>query len=128
MFLRHFGDSRAGIDYFKDDFGQGNDVVFLSSILHSMGLEKSKDLLQKAYDSLVPGGLVVVRESLVDDEGTSPLQAVIGSLNMLVHTGEGQSYSAAEIISLMKEIGFVEPRVIPVPDEMDSSLVISVKS
>ena len=92
-----------------------------------MGPEKSKDLLRKAYDSLVPGGLVVVRESLLNDEGTSPLPTVLFSLNMMLHTGEGQSYSGAEVMSLMEDVGFVEPKVISIPEVIDSSLVISIK-
>ena len=80
--------TRAG-DYFKDDFGQGNDVMLLSAILHSMRPKRNRGLLQKAYDSLVPGGLVVVHEGLISEDGASPLQAVLFSLNMLVNTGEG---------------------------------------
>lgn len=118
--------TRAG-DYFKDDFGQGNDVVLLSAVLHSLGPEQSRGLLLKAYNSLVPGGLVVVHDGLVSDDGTSPMRAVLFSLNMLVATGEGQSYSGAEIMSLMKVVGFIEPRVIPLPERAGTSLVISVK-
>lgn len=118
--------TRAG-DYFKDDFGQGNDVVLLSAILHSMGPEQSKGLLQKSYDSLIPGGLVVVHEGLVSEDGTSPMRAVLFSLNMLVNTEGGQSYSGAEIMSLMEAVGFVESRVIPLPETVGTSLVISVK-
>lgn len=118
--------TRAG-DYFKDDFGQGNDVVLLSAILHSMGPERSKLLLKKSYDSLIPGGLVVVREGLLDDEGTSPVGSVLFSLNMLVNTGEGQSYSGKEIIDLMSSVGFTQTRVIPLPPAARSSLVTGVK-
>ena len=118
--------TRSG-DYFVDDLGQGNDVVLLSAILHSMGPERSKLLLRKSYDSLVPGGLVVVHESLLNDEGTGPLGAALFSLNMLVNTGEGQSYSAAEIIGLMTAVGFVEPRVVALSEAVRASLVISVK-
>ena len=118
--------TRAG-DYFKDDFDQGNDVVFLSAILHSMGPEQNQSLLLKACDSLISGGLVVVHENLISDDGTSPLRAVLFSLNMLVNTGEGQSYSGTEIMNLMKAVGFVKPRVIPIPQSMGASLVISVK-
>jgi precorrin-6B methylase 2 len=118
--------TRAG-DYFEDDFGQGNDVVLLSAILHSMGPERSRSLLQKAYNSLVPGGLVVVREGLISEEGTSPLHAVLFSLNMLVNTGEGQSYSGAEIMGMMKNVGFVEPRLIPLTETVRTSLVVSVR-
>jgi len=118
--------ARAG-DYFKDNYGQGNDVVLLSAILHSMGSERSKSLLKKSYDSLIPGGLVVVREGLLDDEGTSPVGAVLFSLNMLVNTGEGQSYSGKEIMDLMLSVGFAQTRVISLPTTARSSLVIGVK-
>lgn len=118
--------TRAG-DYFKDDFGQGNDVVLLSAILHSMGPERSKGLLQKAYKSLEAGGLVVVHEGLISDDGTSPLSAVLFSLNMLVNTGEGQSYSAAEIKDLMERVGFRDTRVVPLPGQGTNALVIAVK-
>ena len=118
--------TRAG-DYFRDDFGRGNDVVLLSAILHSMSPERSRGLFLKAYDSLVPGGLVVVHEALVSDDGTSPMRAVLFSLNMLVNTDGGQSYSGEEIMRLMTEAGFVEPGVLHLPPAAGTSLVISVK-
>jgi len=118
--------TRAG-DYFNDGFGQGNDVVLLSAILHSMGPEHSRLLLKKSYDSLIPGGLVVVREGLLGDEGTSPVGAVLFSLNMLVNTGEGQSYSGKEIMELMSSVGFTQTRVTPLLPAARSSLVTGVK-
>lgn len=118
--------TQAG-NYFKDDFGYGNDVVLLSAILHSMSPERSKILLKKAYDSLVLGGIVVVREGLLDDEGTSPVGAVLFSLNMLVNTGEGQSYSGKEIMELMRSVGFTQTKVTPLPAGARSSLVVGVK-
>ncbi|MEE8353325.1 MAG: methyltransferase [Dehalococcoidales bacterium] len=121
------GDSvttRAG-DYFKDDFGSGNDVVLLSAILHSMGPERSRGLLVKAHDSLDSGGIVVVSEGLLDEDGTSPMRAVLFSLNMLVNTGEGQSYSGEEIMRLMESAGFVRPEVVDMGAA--GSLVIGVK-
>jgi len=117
--------TRAG-DYFIDDFGEDNDVVLLSAILHSMGPERSRTVLAKAYRSLVSGGLVVVSEGLIDDERTSPLRAVLFSLNMLVNTGEGQSYSASEIIGLMESVGFTGPGVIPL-ESVGTSLVVSTR-
>lgn len=118
--------TRAG-DYFRDDFGQGNDVVLLSAILHSMDDERSKSLLVKAHDSLVPSGLVVVHEGLISDDGTSPMRAVLFSLNMLVNTRGGHSYSGSEIMGLMTDAGFVNPRVVPLPETVGTSLVISEK-
>ena len=92
-----------------------------------MSPERSKGLLKKAFDSLLPGGIVVVREGLLDDEGTSPVGAVLFSLNMLVNTGEGQSYSGKEIMDLMKAVGFIQTKVVPLPPGARSSLVIGTK-
>jgi hypothetical protein len=40
---------RAG-DYFRDDFGRGNDVVLLSEVLHLMGSRQCRLLLKKSFD------------------------------------------------------------------------------
>lgn len=114
-------------DYFRDDFSQENDVVLFSAIFHSMGHERARLLLKKAYAALVPGGLVVVHEGLIDPEGTSPLPAVLFSLNMLVNTREGHSYSGPEVGSLLEKAGFVQPQVKPLPSPARTSLVIAVK-
>ena len=118
--------TRAG-DYFRDDFGAGNDVVLLSAVVHSTPPRRAKQLLGKAYDSLVRGGLVVVHENLVNSNKTSPTSAVLFSLNKLVNTGGGRSYSGREIKGWMKEAGFVDPQVIPLPAPAGSSLVTGIK-
>lgn len=119
--------TRVG-NYFEDDFGQNNDVVLLSAVLHSMGPDNCKLLLGKAYHSLVSGGLAVVQENLIDADGTSPVSAALFSLNMLVHTGEGQSRSSEEVVAWMKEVGFVDPLVKPLPPPaLRMSLVIGTK-
>jgi predicted O-methyltransferase YrrM len=118
--------TRVG-DYFVDDFGHGNDVLLLSAIVHSMGPERNKMLVRKAWDSLASGGIVVVHESLVDESGTSPTGAVLFSLNMLVNTGEGQSYGGREIVSWLSEAGFESPHVQHLSPPAGTSLVIGTK-
>lgn len=118
--------ARVG-NYFVDDLGQGNDVVLLSSVLHSMPPEACRLLLERCHRSLVSGGWVVVHESLIDPEGTSPLRAVLFSLNMLVNTGEGRSYSGEQIMRLMEEAGFTALEVKSLPPPAWTSLVIGEK-
>ncbi len=118
--------TRAG-DYFRDDFGKGNDVVLLSAILHSLPPRRGKVLLRKAYDSLVRKGLVVVQENLVGPDKASPASAVVFSLNMLVNTQGGRSYSGAEISSWMREAGFKKPIAKKLPPPAAGSLVIGTK-
>jgi predicted O-methyltransferase YrrM len=118
--------TRAG-DYFRDDFGRGNDVVLLSAVVHSMPPRRAKQLLRKAYDSLVSGGLVVVHENLIASNKISPTSAVLFSLNMLVNTGHGRSYSGREIMAWMRETGFADPAVRRLRAPASSSLVTATK-
>jgi len=118
--------TRAG-NYFVDDLGEGHDVVLLSAVLHSMGPDNCRLLLAKCHRSLVSGGWLVVHETLIDPEGTSPLQAALFSLNMLVNTGEGRSYSGQEITALMSEAGFVPRETRSLPQPLATSLVIGEK-
>ena len=46
---------------------------------------------------------------------------------MLVNTGEGQSYSADEIMAIMAASGFARPRVVSLPKPLRTSLVIGIK-
>ena len=118
--------TRAG-DYFVDELGQGNDVVLLSSVLHSMGPNACRLLLEKAHRSLVSGGWVAVHEGLIDPEGTSPVRAALFSLNMLVNTGEGQSYSGEDIMGFMSDAGFTPLELRSLPPPVSTSLVIGEK-
>ena len=118
--------TRAG-DYFRDDFGRDNDVVLLSAVVHSMPPRRAKQLLRKAYDSLVSGGLAVVHENLVASNKMSPTSAVLFSLNMLVNTGHGRSYSGGEIMAWMRNTGFANPTVRRLRAPATSSLVTATK-
>jgi hypothetical protein len=114
-------------DYFEDDFGQGNDVVLLSAVLHMMGPQRCMLLLQKSFDSLVSGGLVAVHEGLIEPHGMSPVWAALFSLSMLADTGEGRSYSGREISALMRAAGFVDPEVRRLPQPANTSLIVAAK-
>jgi predicted O-methyltransferase YrrM len=116
-----------GGNYFADDLGQGHDVVLLSAVLHSMPPEACRLLLEKCHRSLVSGGWIVVHENLIDPDGTSPPRTALFSLNMLVNTGEGRSYSGEEIMRLMKEAGFAPLEVKALPPPAYTSLVIGEK-
>jgi hypothetical protein len=117
---------RAG-DYFRDDFGQDNDVVLLSAVLHLMGPQQCGLLLRKAFASLVSGGLVAVHEGLMNAEAMSPPWAALFSLSMLVDTGDGRSYSAREISAWMRVAGFTEPSVTALPRPANTSLIVAAK-
>jgi len=96
-------------------FGEGYDLALLGQILHSEGPERSRALLRRCFDSLAPGGRIVIAEFLVDEDRRGPLGSLIFTLNMLAHTDTGTTFSFAEVRGMLTEAGFVEAELLPVP-------------
>ncbi len=92
-------------DILADDIGNGYDVVWISQLLHSEGPDGAAIMLKKAVQSLQPGGLVIVQEFILDDNHAAPPFPALFSLNMLLGTQKGQSYSQAELSAIMARAG-----------------------
>lgn len=105
--------SFSGGDILADDIGSGYDVVWISHLLHSECPQKAAVILEKAAHSLKPGGLVLIQEFILDDNRAAPLFPALFSLNMLLGTGAGQSYSQSELSRLMATAGIEAVRRLP---------------
>lgn len=88
------------------------DLHFYSEIYHNWPPEKCRFLTQKSFDSLLPGGRLVVHEMLMNEEKTGPFSSAAYSVAMLLWTF-GQQYSGSELTSMLTEAGFVEVEVKP---------------
>jgi len=104
----NMGDAAGTIegDFNADPLGKGYDLVLMSSIIHIYSSAENRKLVKKGYRALNPGGQLVVKDFLLDPSGTSPLQAALFSVNMLVHTEGGAAYTEREVRSWMKSAGF----------------------
>jgi len=92
-------------DIITDDIGGGYDVVWISQLLHSEGPGGAAIILKKGVQSLLPGGVLLIQEFILNDNHSSPPFPAFFSLNMLVGTEAGQSYSEGELAEMMKEAG-----------------------
>jgi len=92
-------------DYNIDQVPTGFDAAWLSHVLHADGPGACSALLRKAAAALKPGGVLMVQEFILDDERNSPLFPALFSLNMLIGTDAGQSYSETELSVMMREAG-----------------------
>lgn len=101
--------TRAG-DFRTDDLGAGFDLVYVSAICHMLDEEENRSLLRKCYGALVPGGRLVIQDFILESDKTAPKTAALFSLNMLVGTRGGASYSVDEYTAWMREAGFAEVR------------------
>jgi ubiquinone/menaquinone biosynthesis C-methylase UbiE len=101
-------------DYFKDDLGEGFDLVYISNIIHSFGPDDTDMIVRKSHKALVDGGDLVIKDFFLDDSRTSPTFAALFSVNMLTGTPNGKSYSLSETQDILREAGFHDLSHVPV--------------
>lgn len=106
--------TRAG-DLRSDTFGTGYDLVFISAICHMLSPEENRDLLKKTFAALAPGGRTVIQDFILEPQKTAPRFAALFSLNMLVNTPAGSSYSEPEYAAWLSETGFQEVQRVRLP-------------
>jgi 3-hydroxy-5-methyl-1-naphthoate 3-O-methyltransferase len=106
-------------DMLQDKFGSGYDIIMLNAICHMFSEEQNRELFRRAHKALAPRGRLVVQDFILNPERTGPPQAALFSLNMLVNTDSGASYSEAEYSDWMKAANFVDVRRIGLPGPSD---------
>ena len=113
-------------DFLQDPIPGGNDVVWLSQVLHGEGPEGCRVLLEKAVASLEPRGMILVHEFLLDDSLDAPLFPTLFSLNMLLNTGRGQAYSDAQVREMLEGAGARDVRRLSFRGPSDSGILSGV--
>jgi SAM-dependent methyltransferase len=112
-----------GGDYIEEDIRGTFDVAWLSQILHGEGPEEAQKIIQKAVSVLEPGGLIMIHEFLLNNEMDGPLFPALFSLNMLLGTDHGQSYSEQQIMDMLVKAGASEIRRLPIQTPNDSGII-----
>lgn len=93
-------------DLRTDSLGQGFDLILISAICHMLGPDGNRDLLKRAHAALVPNGRIVISDFILEADKTSPKQAALFALNMLVGTRDGSTYSEDEYAAWLREAAF----------------------
>jgi len=104
-------------DFDRDELGEGADVVWISQVFHAQSEAGCRQLIEKAWRALNPGGLLAVHEFLLDETLCAPLTAALFAVHMLVMTEGGRTYSGGEIGAWMTAQGFVDVAVRRVSDD-----------
>ncbi len=84
------------------------DAAWLSHVLHGEGPDKAAEIVAHAAEALVPGGQLLIHDFILDDTRDRPEFAALFSLNMLLGTESGQSYSESEIRKMMTAAGLTD--------------------
>ena len=95
----------VGGDFLRDELPRGQDVAWLSQVLHGERPEHAALLVKNAAACLHPGGILCIQEFMIDNDHTGPAHPALFSLNMLVGTDGGQAYTMDEICLMLKDAG-----------------------
>jgi (2Fe-2S) ferredoxin/SAM-dependent methyltransferase len=106
--------TRVG-DLRTDHLGEGYDLVLVSAICHMLDEKENAHLIARCYDALAPGGRLVIQEFILDPDKCGPQSAALFSLNMLVGTRAGASYSEPEYTAWIEAAGFTAVRRVRMP-------------
>ncbi len=106
-------------DFYKDALPAGCDLALLSAVIHQNSPQENLALCKKIYDALQPGGVLLIRDHIMDESRTYPPAGALFAINMLVHTTGGDTYTFHEIKDVLEQAGFQEVKQIRSGERMD---------
>jgi hypothetical protein len=93
------------VDYLEEEIEGVYDVAWMSQILHGESFEDCRKIVRKAVSALEPGGMIMIHEFILNNTMDGPLFPALFSLNMLLGTSGGQSYSEEQLTTLLSDAG-----------------------
>lgn len=113
-------------NFLEDEIQGRYDVAWLSHMLHGEGPEECQKIIQKAVAALEPGAMIIVHEFILNNTMDGPLFPALFTLNMLLGTPSGQSYSEKQIMDMLSAAGAKDIRRVPVETPTESGIITAV--
>lgn len=115
------------VDYNESELPGPADVIFMSNIIHSEDETANARLFEKCFRALEPGGMVIIKDHIMDDELIAPAAGAIFALYLMLTT-RGRDYSFGEVSGWLRAAGFdqIQTKTLPSPP-FTSSLVTARK-
>jgi len=106
-------------DLNADPFPENCDLALLSAIIHMNSPEQNVHLYKRIHQALKPGGVLLIRDHIMDESRTDPPAGTFFALNMLVNTQGGDTYTFREIDRALADCGFVDIKLSRKGEKMD---------
>jgi SAM-dependent methyltransferase len=106
-------------DYLKDELPGGFDLALLSAVIHQNTTEENIRLYKNVFHALTPGGVILIRDHIMNETRTEPAEGALFALNMLVNTPGGDTYTLGEVKGSLEIAGFTRVRLARTGDKMD---------
>jgi SAM-dependent methyltransferase len=118
--------TRAG-DYTVTPFPAPNDVVLISGVFHRETEQGCRRLIEKAAQSLEPGGLLAICDVFTDADGATPAFAALFGLNMLLTAPDGGVHADTNVAGWMEQAGFKTDPVVDFPGPLPHRVIVGRK-
>jgi SAM-dependent methyltransferase len=93
---------------FFNELPKGADVVLVSQIIHHWTPEDGLTILRNIYDSMDPGGTLLVKEYFMNDDWSGPMGGIFEAFILLGQEGKsGWQPTYCEVERMVKETGFL---------------------
>jgi 3-hydroxy-5-methyl-1-naphthoate 3-O-methyltransferase len=115
------------VDYLYDEIPGPCGALFMSNIIHNEDETDNAQLLRKCFRALETGGMIIIKDHIMNAELTEPKAGAIFALYLLMAT-RGRDYSFDEVSRWLGDAGFVDisHEALPSPP-FTSSMVIARK-
>lgn len=112
-------------NFLEDSLPAGFDIIYLGWVLHDWSPEVQIKILEKCYQALPSGGVLLATECLVNEDETGPLLTTLISLDMLVSTDGGVESTGNEYIERFTKAGFSNVNIQKLPTMRD--LIVGIR-
>lgn len=109
----------AAGDFYAGVLPEGCDLALLSAIIHQNSPEQNLELYRKVRRALEPGGVLLIRDHIMNEERTEPPDGALFALNMLVCTDGGDTYTFEETRAALLRAGFKKVEMMRYGEAMD---------
>jgi SAM-dependent methyltransferase len=95
------------LDAMKDRIPGSYDMILVSNMLHMLGEEENRTLINRLHRSVNQGGSLVIQARYLQDDRLGGRSAIFLDLLQLCITPNGRNHSVAETRRWLEEAGFI---------------------
>jgi SAM-dependent methyltransferase len=114
------------VDYLASELPGPVDAIFMSNIIHSENEAVNGALIAKCFQALAPGGLIAIKDHIMNRDLTEPAAGAVFSLYLLLTT-RGRDYSFDETAGWLGAAGFAEIQMTTLPSPPFTSSIVSAR-
>jgi predicted O-methyltransferase YrrM len=112
-------------DFMRHALPAGADLAWVSAIVHQNSRAQNRRLFAKVLSALEPGGLILIRDIVMDASRLRPAAGAMFAVNMLVNTRGGGTFTFTELRDDLSAAGFTKVRLLRRGQWMDSVVCAS---